>query len=785
MTPDRRRAGTAALQTVIPAVAGGAVLAATDVRTWLPYAAVAAVSALSGLTALARRGRNRRGSATDPADHTPEFPDTTADDGRNPAARTSRTEKRAESRADGAPVAPGRSVYEMTRPVRPVPVQGWADDPPFTVRAAVHSQVAHIASPGLLDNPETVHIPLTGHNLLLTLTATGADEAVLRSLRAEVTDRLPLRADGVSLARPRMPDLVMSADLLESAQRAVRAYQRLRRPDVAVLLDASPAPVLAEAEADSALPLTAAPGTSATLICAPVTDDGRWVRWRLTAEIVCAGRVWRPWWDLTVTATTGLARFSPDAAPAPAPVHALYPDHYDPGDPEGRRAAAETDGTFQVVAHTSRDGRGVLETPSRPEPAPEPPGAAEAIRRAAALIRAGDLAGAAEAYRPAAEAGSGQAAYLLAGLVQDQGDLDGAARWYERAAARRVPAAYNNLGVLAMLRGDLDAAERWYRRGMDAGDWAAAVGLGAVREKRGDEAQAEELWRLAGKRDVPHADQNLAVLYRRQGRHREAGELFTRAAEAGDVQAAVHVGFGCHEAGDRAGAERWWRTAADAGSAEGAFYLGLLLVREGRAEEGERLWERAAERLGTPGQAVARTPSGPDAGAGYRVGGAAESGEVYAAYHLGLLHWDRDDHDAALAWWTLAAGAGHAESVLALCELHLNVRGDLAECLRWAYFALEIEGVPADRMEALAAGMRQVAEQLAGAGGAYESDPGAAAEACSLAAEAYRRLTAHDGAYRPAWEEAVRRLVALAGSSGSPRARQQAASAAALLRAVG
>lgn len=781
MTPYRRRAGAALLGTVLPAVAGGAVLAATDVRAGVPYAAVAAVAALSGLTALARHGRNRRGSATDPMGHTPEFPETTTDDGRNSAARISRTE----SRTDGAPVAPGLSVYEMTRPVRPVPVRGLADDPSFTVRAAVHSHVAHLASPGLLGHPQAVHIPLTGHNLLLTLTATGTDEVVLRSLRAEVTDRLPLRADGVSLARTRMPDLVMSADLLESVQRAVRAHRRLRGPDVAVLLDASPAPVLTEAGAGSALPLTAAPGTNATLTCAPVTDDGRWVRWRLTAEIVCAGRVWRPWWDLTVTATTGLTRFGPDAAPTPAPVHALYPDHYDPGDPEGRRAASETDGTFEVVAHTSRDGRGVLGMPSRPDPDPEPPGAAETIRRAAALTRTGDLSGAADAYRSAAEAGSGQAAYLLAGLVRDQGDLEGAARWYERAAARRVPAAYNNLGVLAMSRGDLDAAERWYRRGMDAGDWAAAVGLGVVREKRGDEAQAEELWRLAGKRDVPNADQNLAVLYQRQGRHREAGELFTRAAGAGDVQAAVHVGFRCHEAGDLAGAERWWRAAADAGSAEGAFYLGLLLVRDGRAGEGERLWERAAERLGTPGQAVARTPSGPGAGTTYRVGGAAESGEVYAAYHLGLLHRERGDHDAALAWWTLAAGAGHVDSVFGLCELYLNERGDLAECLRWAYSALEIEGVPAGRVEALAAGMRQVAEQLAGAGGAYEPGPGAAVEACSLVAEAYRRLTAHDSAYRPAWEEAVRRLVALAESSGSPRARQRAASAAARLRAPG
>ncbi|MFF3166986.1 tetratricopeptide repeat protein [Streptomyces sp. NPDC003273] len=782
MAPGRGRAGAVTLAAALPAAAGGTALAAMDVHAWPPYAAVIAVSALSGLTALARYGRRRRGPATNPERGAPQSPEPVTGHGEEASARTSRAQRR----ADGTPGSQ-RSVYEMTRPVRPVRAQGLPDDPPFTVRLVVHSHIAHIASPGLLGTAEAVHIPLTGHNLLLSLTATGQDQVVLRSLRAEVTDRLPLRADGISFARQAMPDLVMSADLLESAQRAVRAYRPLRSPDVVVLLDSAPAPELAEAGADPALPLTAAPGTSADLTCAPVTDDGRWVRWRLTARIECAGRVWRPWWDLTVTATTGLSRFSPDAAPEPQPVHTLFPDHYDPRDPEGRQADPEAVRAFQLASHTSQDGQGLLESPTRPDPDPEPPGAAETIRRAAVLARAGDLPGAAEAYRSAAEAGSGQAAYLLAMLTQNMGDVDGAARWYERAAARRVPAAYNNLGVLAMLRGDLDGAERWYRRAMDTGDWAAAVGLGVVREKQGDEAQAEELWRLAGKRNVPNADQNLAVLYQRQGRHREADELFTRAAEAGDVQAAVHVGYRCHEAGDRAGAERWWRTAADAGSAEGAFYLGSLLMADGRTGEAERLWERAAEGLGTPGPGDLRTPAGQQTGTGttYRVGGTAESGEAYAAYQLGLLNQERGDDEAALAWWTLAAGAGHMDAVFRLCELHLNVRGDLAECLRWATFALELEGVPLGRLAALAAGLRQVAEQLAGGQGAYEPDPGAAAEACSVAAEAYRRLTAHDGGHRPAWEESVRRLVTLADRSGSPRARQQAASAEARLRTAG
>ncbi|WP_406378579.1 tetratricopeptide repeat protein [Streptomyces sp. NBC_01618] len=714
------------------------------------------MSVFPALKALARHGHRWAGPGTDPADQT---------------------------REDGTILGSERSNYDMMRPVRPVPVQGLSDNPPFTVRASVHSQLAHIASPGLLGTPEAVHIPLTGHNLLLSLAATGEDEVVLRTLRAEVTGRLPLRVDGTSFARSRMPDMVLSADLLESAQRAARAYRRLRGPDVAVLLDPSPAPVLAELGANPVLPLAAMPGESAALTCAPVTDDGRWVRWRLTAEIVCAGRVWRPWWDLTVTATTGLAAFSGHAASVPQHVCILYPDHFDPGGPRGQRAAESVaDRILGVAAHTSRDGKRLLQMPSRPDPDPEPPGAAEVIRRAASLARAGDLPGAAEIYRSAAEAGSGRAAYLLGRLTQDRGDPDGAVRWYEKAAARRVHASYNNLGMLALLHGDLDAAERWYRRAMDVGDWVAAVGLGIVMEKRGDEVGAEELWRLAG-RNVPAAHHNLAVLYQRQGRLREADELFTRAAEAGNAQAAVHVGFRCHEAGDQDGAERWWRTAADAGDAEGAFHLGLLLVREGRAREGERLWERTAERLGTPRQGVTSMPSGRDTGASHRIGGMAESGEVYAAYHLGLLSWEREDHEAALAWWTLAAGAGHLAAVFRLCELHLTVRSDLLECVRWASFGLGLEGVSDRQVDSLAAGLREIAEQLADAADAYE--PGAAAEACFVAAEAYRRLTARDGAHRPAWEDSVRHLAALAEWSGSSRARELAAIAEGWLWAAG
>ncbi|MGW6978374.1 SEL1-like repeat protein [Streptomyces sp. NPDC054932] len=697
---------------------------------------------------------------------------------------SSDSERPVEGRADGAPDVPGLSVYHMTRPIRPIPAQGLPGNQPFTVQVAVHSQLAHLASPGLLGTPEGVYVPLTGHNLLLSLTTTGQDEVVLRSLRAEVTDRLPLRVDGALIAWPRVPDLALSADLLESAQRAARAYRRLRSPDVAILLDPSPAPALAELDADPVLPLTAAPGETANLTCAPVTDDGRWVRWRLTAEIVCAGRIWQPWWDLTVTANARLTRFTAHAAPVPQPVHDVYPDHYDPRYPGGRPGTeSEAEQTFYLSAHSSQDGEGWLQMPSRPDPDPEPPGAAEAIQRALDLAGGGDLPGAAQVFLAAAENGSGQAAYLLGKLTQDRGDPHGAVRWYEKAAARRVPAAYNNLGALAVLRGDLDTAERWYRQAMDAGDWVAAVGLGVVLESRGDEAQAEELWRLAGLRNVPNADQNLAVLYQRQGRLREADELFTRAAEAGDISAAVKVGFRCHEAGDQTGAKRWWRTAADAGNAEGAFYLGLLLVREGRTGEGERLWERVAERLGTPKQGVTALPSGPGMGTSHRTGRTAESGETYAAYYLGQLHWDRGDHQTALAWWTRAAEAGHPDAVFRLCELYLSVRGGLADGLRWASIMLELEGVPATRVELLAARMREIAEQLADTAGTHEPEPGSAAQACYLAAEAYRHLTARDTAHRPAWEESVQRLAALAKWSGSSRAQESAVSAEARLRA--
>ncbi|MDF3298417.1 tetratricopeptide repeat protein [Streptomyces tropicalis] len=676
----------------------------------------------------------------------------------------------------------GTAVYEMHRPVRRVPVRALPGDAPFELSLAVHSQLTLIASPGLADHSaEAVRIPLTGHNLLLSVSPTGPDEVVVRSLHAEVTDRRPLSADGVSSARPRMPDMVMSADLLESVQRAVQAYRRLRSPGIALDLDGHPVAAVSLGGA-AVLPLTVAPGASGLLVCAPVTDDRRWVHWRLHAEIECAGRILRPHWDLTVTAASGLSRFSAGAAPEPAPVHHVHPDHWDPRNPDRHPAEVPSEGQrFEVVAHLTEDGRAIMTVPSVPAPEPEPPGAADLVRRGDALARSGDPARAAAAYRKAADAGSGPAAYALGRLLQDLGDRPGAVAWYERAAARRVSPAYNNLGVMALLRGDLDEAECRFRQGMDVGDWVAAVGLGAVLERRGDEAGAESVWRLAGGQKAPNATQNLGVLLQRQGRQEEADELFARAADEGDAQAAVRVGVSRMQQGELDDAERWLRRAAEAGDAFGAFCLGLLLLRSGRDGEGEGWWERAALRLDALRQEAGAVRDAETSGTTFMTGAPAESGEAQSAFRLGARCFGRRDFAAAERWWTLGARAGHPDAALGLVELALNVRGDVAACLEWASHAVGLDALPAARLEELASAMFTLAAKLVEAP-APHGGPLAAARACSVAAAAYGRLTAHDAAHRPAWESTVHLLAHLAGRSGSAEGRRMAAVAEARLR---
>ncbi|MFK8906036.1 tetratricopeptide repeat protein [Streptomyces sp. YS-3] len=700
----------AALATLVPLVLGGAVLLAGGTDAWPAWAAVLAVAALSGTLAARRTPSPKRAAAP-----TPPPPDAT-----------------------------GSAMYAMQRPVRDVPVTGLPEDVPYTLRVTTRSHLAVIGPPGSGAGSEAVFIPLTGHNLVLSLTADGPSDVTLVRLEARVTQHASLVADGVSVAHRRVPDMVLSPDLLESVQRSVEAFEPLRRPDFEVLLDDGPAAVRPVDEGAPALPLTVPGGGSATLVLAPVTGSGAWVHWRLDAAIERDGRTDNPSWELTVTATSGLSTHHPGGgAPTEASVQQFFPDHWDPAVRDGAPGQEGlSQSAFAVVAHATADGTGVLRGPSRTGPDPE---TGEGLRRRETgdrQLAAGRPREAADSYRAAAAAGSGQAALALGRLLHGQGDLAGARHWYELAAERRIGTAYNNLGLVALQDGRNDEAERWYRRGMDEGDWAAADGLAALVAERGDTEQAETLWRLAAANGRPNAAQNLAALLNRQGRTAEAEELWLRAAGEGSDEAAVHAGFLRHRAGDLVAAERWWREAAERGHGRGAYYYGMLLARAERTDEAEHWWRQAAERL------TAAPEQSTGGGLRHRLGGTGDSGEALCAYELACLLDEKGDRAGAERWWTAAARAGHIEGVLRVAQVAMNDHDDLDGCLSWLRIAVEDERTPVDRLATAADALQRLA------GGLYDDtrpgNPDALA-ACALAVEAYERLYGLDPA---AYEEA-------------------------------
>ncbi|BCJ41316.1 hypothetical protein GCM10010168_89240 [Actinoplanes ianthinogenes] len=453
----------------LPAVAGSVLLAAGRVTAWPAWLGVVAVAGLSGAVALRRR----------------------------------------------APAQPDEQpLYVMQRPLRTVAAHGIPADSGYTLLLTSRTHAAVILAPGGATGPEGRWIPGTGHNLTLTVSAPEAEAVTVRSLAATVLATAPFPGPtGLSVISRRMPDLVAGPGLLESLQRSVAAYRPLPMPDAAILLDDQP-PAVAALGAAERPPLLVPAAESRSVAFAPVTEWHGWLRWRLTAEIDCAGRTDTVHWDLDVTAACGGLG---------AAVYELFPDHWDP--------ANEHPGADDYPEIVDLAGHGVRSASARPAPDPEPAEAAELREKAEAEHEAGQDEAAADLWRAAAESGSGPAAYALGVTLRRAGDLDRAAEWLRRAARRRVLPACNDLGAVELARGHTDAAEAWFRRAMDEGDWTAVVNLAAVAQLRGRADEAEQLLRPAHRMHADRAPDALARLLTGQGRLDEAEELLVRDAE--------------------------------------------------------------------------------------------------------------------------------------------------------------------------------------------------------------------------------------------------------------
>lgn len=245
-------------------------------------------------------------------------------------------------------------------------------------------------------------------------------------------------------------------------------------------------------------------------------------------------------------------------------------------------------------------------------------------------VEAGDLAGAAEAWRPLAEAGDVDVGFNL-GLLNESGalgvpDYRAATRWYRYGVERRLAAAAVRLARLAargladgittkevaalvrraaedgypeaqlalglayetgkgLVRDETEAVA-WYRRAAEQGSGEAAYALGRMlaqgRGANKDADQALQWYRRAAQAGVPEAQNNLGFLYERglgvPADRDKAIAWYRRAAEGGLAVAQANLGviYGFGQGGNQTEAVRWLRAAALQGDGQGQASLGLL-----------------------------------------------------------------------------------------------------------------------------------------------------------------------------------------------------------------
>jgi tetratricopeptide (TPR) repeat protein len=254
-----------------------------------------------------------------------------------------------------------------------------------------------------------------------------------------------------------------------------------------------------------------------------------------------------------------------------------------------------------------------------------------ALERGMDLAEQGDLAGAADAFREADNAGDATAATNLGVVLEDQGDFDGALAAYRRADARRDGAGTFNLAALLEERGDLPGAIAAYWRADARGDPAAPAHLGAILEVRGDIDAALTAYRRADARGDAGGAFGLGQLLEELGDAPGARAAFSRADDRGDAGGALNLGGLMQAEGSTQEALEAFLRAEQRGEPGGATRAGLLLERSGNVQAALDAFRRAVER-----------------------------GDVEASVHLGLLLAERGDLRGALAAFARADEEGDA-----------------------------------------------------------------------------------------------------------------------------
>jgi TPR repeat protein len=580
----------------------------------------------------------------------------------------------------------------MVHPRRVMPGDGPQEPLPFKLRVSTLSHASIVLAPGVVAGAAGNHVPVSGHNLLLEVTA-GPDESLqIEEVGFGMVTRRGLVADGIALAQPHFQP-PLTADFVLPLLKATAAYEPLRAPDLEFDLDGR---TITDLVATGAVPPVVGPGAKAIIVIAPITERRDLIEWTLRVDVAQGGQSYRFTWALAVTAETfrrvmdpsdeppggfgDMARaFEESGIPITAPdslrqSHAAPPDHWYKGSSREAIGDESRQPLSTPMAHTSTDG--FLRLPTL-DSEPEPRQAGELLDLAQQHAAAGRMRDARDAFAAAAEAGSAAAAYRRGYLAQTDGEIDSAVRWYEMAAERDYLQAPNDLAAIHLQQGELDQAEYWFRRGMDLGDWTAAAGYGALLMKRGA-PEAESVLRMVagtpaarmaefiGEDELARSDRQaatraaatLAALLDQEERREEALPLWQQAADHGDAQAMCELGERCYENDDRTGAKQWWQRSSEAGYQYSSYRLGMLAKEDGDEPVAEAHWRDAAESLKrtlTEQQSTFATGTGRS----IMLGDIADSGEVKSAYELGLSLKRRRESAEANQWLQLAEEAGH------------------------------------------------------------------------------------------------------------------------------
>jgi tetratricopeptide (TPR) repeat protein len=166
------------------------------------------------------------------------------------------------------------------------------------------------------------------------------------------------------------------------------------------------------------------------------------------------------------------------------------------------------------------------------------------IQAGDAALKAGDLAGAVQAYQAglAIDPKSADANFAIGNVYEQEGRLNDAQAAYQAALSSRpdMVGARSNLGVIYYQMGQFDKAVEQYNQVLHANpnDAETLYLLAAVRLQQKDYPQAEQLLLKArdNKPDLPEVYYGLGTLYELQGKKDQAIASFEKFLEIGPGQ---------------------------------------------------------------------------------------------------------------------------------------------------------------------------------------------------------------------------------------------------------